>query len=202
VFTLAGLATLLTAAPAFAQVQLQGLAGMTDAGERAPFFGAALGFRVSFIEVDIEGGRMRNVLPIGVLSALTQLEQQANLPVNAVARMPATYGLGQLRFISPGGLVRPFVGAGLGVAHIEPQIDVQVDGIDAGDVFGLTEFKPQNKTLGLVSAGLRFDFHVVNIEAGYRYMVIFSHFEPSTNTNKDTILTRINTVYGAVAIRF
>jgi hypothetical protein len=196
------LAALLVAVPARAQVQLQGLAGMTDAAERAPFYGAALGIKVSFIEIDIEGGRMNNVLPTGVLDALQQLEQQNNLPVQAVARMPATYGLGQIRVIGPHGFIKPFVGGGLGVAHLEPQIDVSVQGIGLGDVFGLTSFQPQNKTMGLVSAGLRFDFGAANIEAGYRYIVIFSQFDPSTNTGNDKVLTHVNTIYGAVAVRF
>jgi hypothetical protein len=199
---LASVAALLTAAPALAQVQLQGLAGMTDAAERAPFYGAALGIKLSFLEIDLEGGRMNNVLPSGVLDALHQLEQQNNLPVQAIARVPATYGLGQVRVIGPHGFIKPFVGGGLGVAHLEPQIDISVQGIDLGNVFGLTSFQSQNKTLGLVSAGLRFDFGPANFEGGYRYIVIFSQFQPSTNTSSDKVLTHVNTIYGAIAVRF
>ena len=202
VFTLASFAAFLSAAPALAQLQLQGLGGMTDSAERAPFYGAALGIKVSFIEIDLEGGRMNNVLPSGVLDALHQLEQQNNLPVQAIARVPATYGLGQVRIIGPHGFFKPFIGAGLGVAHLEPQVDVSVQGIDLGNVFGLTSFQPQNETMGLVSAGLRFDFGPANIEGGYRYIVIFSEFQPSTNTNNDKVLTHVNTIYAALAIRF
>lgn len=190
------------ARPVSAQVQLQGLAGMTDAAARAPFVAGAVGFKISFIEIDLEGGRFRDVLPKGVLDAVNQLEQQNNLPVQAIARVPATYALGQLRFIRPGGVLQPFVGVGIGVAHLEPQIDVTVEGISLGDVFGLTSFNSQNKTMAEGSAGLRLDFHAVNVEGGYRYLVIFSHFDPSTNTGNDTILTKLNVVYGAVAVRF
>lgn len=190
------------ATPASAQVQLQGLAGMTDAAARAPFFGGALGFKLSFIELDIEGGRFHDVLPKGVLDAVNVLQQQHGLPVQAIARVPATYALGQIRLIRPGGVLQPFVGAGIGVAHLEPQIDVSVEGISLGDVFGLTSFGSQNKTMAEGSAGLRLDFHAVNVEGGYRYIVIFSHFDPSTNTGNDTILTKLNAVYGAVAVRF
>jgi hypothetical protein len=42
----------------------------------------------------------------------------------------------------------------------------------------------------------------INVEGGYRYIVIFSQFTPSTNTNNDKVLTHVNTVYGALAIRF
>ena len=190
------------ARPVSAQVQLQGLAGMTDAAARAPFVAGAIGFKISFIEIDLEGGRFHDVLPKGVLDAVNQLEQQNNLPVQAIARVPATYALGQLRFIRPGGVLQPFVGVGIGVAHLEPQIDVTVEGISLGDVFGLTSFNSQNKTMAEGSAGLRLDFHAVNVEGGYRYLVIFSHFDPSTNTGNDTILTKLNVVYGAVAVRF
>jgi hypothetical protein len=198
----AAICGLAIAEPASAQVQLQGLAGMTDAAARAPFFGGALGLKLSFIEIDIEGGRFHDVLPTGVLDAVHQLEQQNNLPVQAIARVPATYALGQLRFIRPGGVLQPFVGAGIGVAHLEPQIDVNVEGISLGDVFGLTSFNAQNKTMLEGSAGLRLDFHAVNVEGGYRYFVIFSHFDPSTNTGNDTILTKLSAVYAAVAVRF
>jgi hypothetical protein len=193
---------LIAVRPAFAQVQLQGLAGMTDAAARAPFYAGAIGIKVSFLELDVEGGRFTNVLPSGVLDALHQLEQQHNLPVQAIASVPAWYGLAQLRLIAPGGPLKPFVGGGLGVAHLEPQIDVSVNGINLGDIFGLTSFQPQNKTMAVISAGLRLDFGVINVEGGYRYIAIFSQFTPSTNTNNDKILTNVNAVYGALAIRF
>ena len=57
---------------------------------------------------------------------------------------------------------------------------------------------------------LRDDFEVVgvfnpgaiNVEGGYRYIVIFSQFTPSTNTSSDKVLTHVSAVYGALAIRF
>jgi hypothetical protein len=192
----------LRAAPAFAQVQLQGLGGMTDAAARAPFYAGAIGIKASLLELDFEGERFNNVLPSGVLDALEQLEQQHNLPLQATASVPATYGLAQLRLIAPHGPLQPFVGGGLGVAHLEPQIDVAVDGINLGTVFGLTSFQPQNKTMAVGSAGLRFNLGALNIEGGYRYIVIFSQFTPSTDTNTDRVLTHVSTVYGALAIRF
>jgi hypothetical protein len=197
-----GLIGLITATPAFAQIQLQGLGGMTDAASRAPFYAGALGIKLSFLELDLEGGRFNNVLPSGVLDALQQLEQQHNLPVQAIASVPATYGLAQLRLIAPHGTLKPFVGGGLGVAHLEPQIDVSVSGINLGDIFGLTAFQPQNETMAVGTAGLRLDFGAINVEGGYRYIVIFSQFTPSTNTTNDKVLTHVSAVYGALAIRF
>lgn len=190
------------AIPVFAQVQLQGLGGMTDAAARAPFYAGALGIKLSFIELDFEGGHFNNVLPSGIAGAIQQLEQQHNLPVQAIASVPATYGLVQLRLIGPHGPFEPFIGGGLGLARLEPQIDVSVSGIDLGDIFGLTAAQPQTKTMGDVTGGLRLDFGAANIEAGYRYIVIFSSFQPSTNTANDKVLTHVSTVYGAVAIRF
>jgi hypothetical protein len=193
---------LVRATPAFAQVQLQGLGGMTDAASRAPFYAGAIGIKVSLLELDLEGGHFNNVLPSGVLSALEQLEQQHNLPVQAIASVPATYGLAQLRLIAPHGALKPFVGGGLGVARLEPQIDVSVSGINVGDVFGLTAFQPQNETMAVATAGLRLDVGAINVEGGYRYIVIFSQFTPSMNTNNDKVLTHVNALYGALAIRF
>jgi hypothetical protein len=197
-----GLVGLVAATPACAQVQLQGLGGMTDASSRAPFYGGAIGIKVSFLELDLEGGRFNNVLPSGVLDALEQLERQHNLPVQAIASVPAIYGLAQLRLIAPHGALKPFVGGGLGVAHLEPQIDISVSGINLGDVFGLTAFQPQNDTMAVGTAGLRLDLGAINVEGGYRYIVIFSQFTPGTNTANDKVLTHVNAVYGALAIRF
>jgi len=194
--------TLLVPSAALAQVQLQGLTGMTDAASRAPFYAGAIGIKVSFLELDLEGGRFTNVLPSGVLNALQQLEQQHNLPVQAIASVPATYGLAQLRLIAPHGALKPFIGGGLGVAHLEPQIDVSVSGLNLGDVFGLTALQPQNETMAVGTAGLRLDLGAINVEGGYRYIVIFSQFTPSTDTSHDKILTHVSAVYGALAIRF
>jgi hypothetical protein len=196
-----GLAVLFPSA-ALAQVQLQGIGGMTDAASRAPFYAGALGIKVSFLELDLEGGRFTNVLPSGVLDALEQLERQHNLPVQAIASVPATYGLAQLRLIAPHGALKPFVGGGLGIARLEPQIDISVTGINLGDVFGLTALQPQNETMAAGTAGLRLDLGAINVEGGYRYIVIFSQFTPSANTSNDKVLTHVSAVYGALAIRF
>ena len=56
------------------------LGGVTNAAENDPFFGAGLGFRASFIEFGIEGGRFQNILPKGVLDALNQLQRDRGLP--------------------------------------------------------------------------------------------------------------------------
>ena len=156
------------AAPATAQVQLQALGGATSAAARAPFYAGALGVKFTLLEFDAEVGRLHNVLPSGVLDALRQLEQQHGVPVRVTASVPATYGLLGLRLISPGGFIQPFVSAGVGIAHLEPRLNVAVDGISFGDVFGVTALRAQNRPMAAAGAGLRFDFGPVNVEGGYR----------------------------------
>jgi len=50
--------------------------------------------------------------------------------------------------------------------------------------------------------GLRFNFPVVSVEGGYRYIGIFSNLDATTNFSQDRVLTTVQTVYGAVAIQF
>jgi len=190
------------ATPARAQVQLQGLVGVTSAGETAPFYAAALGLRAGFIELDLEAGRLHNVVPKGILDAITELEREHGLPVRTAVSVPATYGLANLRVISPAGVFRPFASAGIGVARLEPRLDVTIDDISLGDIFGAADFGRQTKTMALVSAGVRLDFHAFNVEGGYRFFVIYSHFHPDTALNGDNVLVSVSSAYAAIAIGF
>ena len=192
----------LLARPAYAQFQIQGLGGETDAAGKAQFYAGAVGIRASFLELDVEVGHLDNVLPKGVLNALESLEQQQGLPIQVAARVPATYALANVRLIAPAGPIKPFLAAGGGVARLVPQLQLSVPGISAGDVFGVTAYAVAYETMADAEAGLRFDFGVFNVEAGYRYIVIFSQFQPTTNTNNDKVLTTVNTVYVALAVRF
>ncbi len=194
-------AFLLWPAPAAAQAHLQLIGGMTSAAERKPFFGAAVGLRVGAVEIDIEGGRFTDVLSKGVLGALNDLQRERGLPVQGIASMPATYGLGSLRIIPGAGPFRPFVSAGFGVARVSPRINVLVDGISLGDVFGLTSLGSRTEPLAALGAGLRVGAGAIHVEAGYRYLVIFTDFR-SLNFSASSTLTRINSVYGALGVGF
>ena len=101
-------------------------------------------------------------------------------------------------------MFRPFVSGGIGVARLEPQLDVAVDGIISWDVFGLTSFGVQNKTMALASAGNSHrhgrDQHLD--KAAIVTITIFSHFQPDTSLNNDRILTTVNSVYAALGLRF
>jgi hypothetical protein len=194
-------AFLLWPAPAVAQAHLQFIGGVTSAAERKPFFGVALGVRVGAVEVDIEGGRLTDVLSKGVLDALNNLQRDRGLPVQGIASVPATYALGSLRIIPGAGPFRPFVSAGFGAARLSPRINVVVDGISLGDLFGLTSPASQTEPLAALGAGLRVGAGAIHVEAGYRYLVIFTDFR-SLNFSANSTLTHINSVYGALGVRF
>jgi hypothetical protein len=194
-------ACLLWPAPAAAQVHLQLIGGMTSAAERAPFFGAALGVRLGAIEVDVEGGRFSNILSKGVLAAVNDLQRQRGLAVQGIASVPATYALGSLRVIPGAGPFRPFVSAGFGVARLSPRINVVVEGISLGDVFGLTSFESRTEPMAAVGAGLRVGAGALHVEAGYRYLVIFNDFR-TLNLSANGTMTRINSVYAALGVGF
>jgi hypothetical protein len=187
--------------PAAAQAHLQLIGGVTSAAERQPFFGAALGLRIGVLEVDLEGGRFTDLLSKGVLGALNDLQRERGLPVQGIASVPATYGLGSLRVIPGAGPFRPFVSAGFGVARLSPRINVVVEGISLGDVFGLTSFESRTEPLAAVGAGLRIGAGALHVEAAYRYLVIFNDFK-TLNFSANGTLTRINSVYGALGVGF
>jgi hypothetical protein len=172
---------------------------MTQAAERKPFVGAAIGLRVGPVEVDVEGGYLRDILPEGVASALNDLQRQRALPVQVIASVPAVYGLGSLRLIPGVGPLRPFVSAGAGLARISPRLDVEVNGISLGDVFGLTSFEATTAPMAAIGAGLRLDGGAIHVEGGYRFLVIKSDFRP---VNLGEVATRVNSVYVALGGRF
>lgn len=191
---------LMVPTPADAQAHLQLLGGVTNAADRAPFFAGGIGVRISFIEFDVEAGRFQDVLAKGVLDALNQLQESKGLPVQGIAKVPATYAFGSLRIIPGGAGIRPFVSGGFGYARLEPRIDVVVDGISFGDVFGLTSFDPVTKPMAVASAGLRLETGRVHVEGGYRYIAIFSDFK--SNFSNTSVMTSVNAFYGALGVKF
>lgn len=198
----AGALLLSRPAMAQAQVQVQGLGGRTDAAEHAPFFAGVVGIKISFVEIDLEAGRLSNVLPSGILDQIYRLEQQRGLPLQAIVRVPASYGAGSVRFIVPTGVVQPFVSGGFGIARLQPSFDVTIAGLNIGDLLGGRLIEPQTSTMAIIGAGLRFDFHAVNVEGGYRYYAIFSHFTRTIDLSQKDAISTVQAIYGAVAFRF
>lgn len=179
---------------------LQLLGGVTNAAGQAPFFGGGLGVRFGFLEIDVEAGRFQDVLAKGVLDALNQLQESKGLAVQGIASVPANYAFGSVRVIPGGAGIRPFVSAGFGAARMEPRIDVVVDGISFGDVFGLTSFEAVTKPMAVAGAGLRIEVGRVHVEGGYRYIAIFSDFR--SNFSNSRVLTNVNAFYGALGVKF
>jgi hypothetical protein len=202
---LSGVLVPLAAGVAQAQVTARVLGGVTSAAETNPFLGGAIAGRIGWIEIDVEGGRMFDILPSGVLDRLNELQRDQGLPVEAIAKLPANYVLGQVRVVARSGPVQPFVGGGIGFARLEPRFDVTVAGISLGDVFGLTSVDPVTKPMAAVSGGLRVALgDAAHIDLGYRYLRIFSDFglESGLGGIGSSGRTNINSVYGAVGIKF
>jgi hypothetical protein len=197
-------ALFVSARPASAQVQVQvqGLAGVTDAAEKAPVFAGALGIKITAVEFDFEVGRFNNLLPSDILDRIHDLEEQHGLPQQSVISVPGTYFTGSVRVIRPNGFVQPFGSAGIGAVRLNPQLSINLSGVSLPDVFGQVNLGSQTDTMLVFGGGLRFNFHVVNVEGGYRYIGIFSHLEATTNFDRDRVLTTVQTVYGAIAFRF
>lgn len=174
----------LTAAPASAQFIGQAIGGMTSAADQQIFLGGSFGGRARFVQVDVEVGRMRDILPKGLASALNDILEERDLPLSARARLTNTYVSGNLRFISPQGPVRPFVAGGAGLAHLTPKFEITLAGIELGDVFGLTSFDSVNKLMLHAGGGLSFDIgETSTFDAGYRYLVVDADYIPINLTS-------------------
>jgi hypothetical protein len=74
------LAVLVTVVPANAQVSLRVLGGMTRTAGESPFVGGSLAGRVGWVEIDVEGGRMFDILPEGLLDRLNELSASRACP--------------------------------------------------------------------------------------------------------------------------
>jgi opacity protein-like surface antigen len=193
----------MAAAPASAQVHVQIDGGTAKAAERDSFVAGHLGIKLAFLEVDFEGGHLNNVIPTDIVDRLSQVLQSQGVPVQAHASLPATYVAGRARLISPGGILRPFVSVGGGVARIEPRLDVAIDGVSIPDVFGIAVAKKENDSLVTAGVGVRVPLGSrAHAEIGYRYFGTFSHFKADLNLGNDRILAGANVVYAGIGAKF
>jgi hypothetical protein len=191
---------LATATGAAAQVSARVTGGVTSAASEAPFVGAGLAARVKWFEVEGEVGRMVDILPDGLLDRLNELQRERDLPVRAVAKLPATYALGTLRLVSSSGPVQPFVTVGAGIARLEPTFEVVVAGVSLGDVFGLTSSGATTEPLVTAGGGLRIDLRRAVIDLGYRYLAVYTDFGLESGLGRTR--SGVNVVYGAIGIVF
>ena len=187
--------------PALAQGYGQVIGGMTSAAEQRWFAGGLVGSQFGVIDVNFEGGFMQDVLPKGLLNELTELQQ--GLPIKAEVILPTIYGMGNVRFITPGGRVHGFVGGGFGVARVKPKFRVTVGGLpfDLGDVFGIAP-DPQVKPMFNVGGGLRFDVGLNGkLDVGYRHTTIFTEYQAELLSLTD-VKVKLHTIYAAYGVRF
>lgn len=199
------LAVLAVASSAAAQVHLQLNGGATRAARTDSFVSGELGARLKFVEIDVEAGRMNDVLPDGIIAELDRLQRARGLAVQLRPSLPASYVLGSIKLISPAGGVKPFVSAGYGMARVEPRVDVNVPSLPIADVFGIAVAKKENDPMVTFGAGLRITAapdERVHVDIGYRYVRIFSDFRFDTDLENDRVLTNAHTVYAGVGVRF
>jgi hypothetical protein len=179
---------------------LQLIGGITDAAERAPMFAGAIGLRVSFIEFDVEVGHFTDVLAKNLLDALNEYQRERGLPIQAIAEVPATYALGTLRLIPGAGPIRPFLSVGGGVARLRPRLNIVVEGISLGDLFGLAVLGSINEPMATAGAGIRIDPGRVHFELGYRFVAVFTNYRGFNISANGA--TYVNNFYGALGVRF
>jgi hypothetical protein len=191
------------AAPAAAQVHLQIDGGITRAARTDQFVAGELGVRLAFLEIDIEGGRLNDVLPKGILSQLDQLQRDRGLAVQVRPSLPASYVLGSIRLISPGGFIKPFITAGYGMARVEPRLDVVIPSLPVSDVFGIATSKAETDPMLAGGLGLRITVAPrVHADIAYRYLRIFSDFHADTNFGNDRVLTSAHVAYAGLGVQF
>ena len=195
-FVVAGV---LAPTPALAQGgYTQAIGGMTSAAEQRAFAGALAGATFGSIDINVEGGYMQDVLPKGLFDQLNEFQE--NLDVQAKAILPATYFMGNVRYITPGGSIHVFGGAGFGIAHVKPKFEFTVSGVDLGNIFSVVE--AQNKPMVAFGGGVRFDIGTHSLlDVGYRYMTIFTDYDAPL-VSKTDIKASVHTFYGAFGVRF
>jgi hypothetical protein len=154
-----------------------------------------------------EVGRAQNVLPKAIEEDLDDaeafIEDVTGLPVSLELELPATYGFGGVRWVAPGGRrIRPFLEAGVGVAHLAAKIHATVAGVpvpqDVIDQFDDLDLDT-NEVLLAVGGGVNLGLsRIVSIDAGYRYMRVFlEEAEVSVNSAVNT-----SVLYVGVSIGF
>ena len=192
-------AGVLTATPARAQgAYTQAIGGMTSGAEQRAFAGALMGATFGWFDFNVEGGYMQDVLPKGLFDELNEFQE--DLDIQAKAILPATYFMGNVRYITPKGSIHAFAGAGFGIAHVKPKFEVTVSGIDLGNIFSVVE--AQNKPMASFGGGVRFDIGTHSLlDVGYRYTTIFTGYDANL-VGKTDINASVHTYYAAFGVWF
>jgi hypothetical protein len=180
------------------------LGGVTFHTVSSGLFAGNAGLRVGRgLFVVGEVGRAADVLPTEIADELDDaealIEELIGLPASLRVSVPMTYAFGGLRWLAPGERrIRPFLEAGLGVAHLSADIRASIGGVPVPDDL-IDDFEPvdldTNELLvalgGGVSIGLT---RALAVDAGYRY------FHVSVEEDAPAINTSV--VYAGVRIGF
>lgn len=193
----AALMVTLSAGAASAQGMVQVVGGVTNQADQHPVLGAALAARGGALEIDVEGGRMFNIVPRETFDRARQVSVG-----NAEAKLPAWYGMTSLKVMVPAGPVTPFVTGGLGLARLEPQVEVTSGSTTATVVFGDNGDSNRNKFLLGGGGGVRLGTGRTTLDLGFKYIRIFENYRTDTNFENDDVRVNVRMFYAALGVRF
>jgi opacity protein-like surface antigen len=196
VVVLSGVAAILAVArPVNAQVLVQGIGGITKTAGQDPFWAGAIGGKVGPVEIDGEFGRMTNIVPKTIFDST-----KAASGGLVEAELPATYGMGNVRFIAKRGAIQPFVQGGAGFARLHPQFsasDPSVSVLSQFDTSGDT-----TKFLAGAGAGVRVKVQKLLVDGGYRFVRVFQTYRSDTNLSNDDVLVNVHMFYVSIGFHF
>lgn len=143
----AAVALVLASVPAAAQSPqtpqrgyVVGLGGLGATQVNSALFGASAGFNVTpDLQITVDAGRMQDVQATFTHDDLALLDQQITSVMNSIngpspfastVKMPTNYVTGGVRYLVPvRGGVRPYVSGSAGIAHMSPETNFALGGI-------------------------------------------------------------------------
>lgn len=183
------------AQPAQAQMLIQAIGGMTKTAETKPVFAGAVSGKAGPVELGVEVGHFDTIAPKSIFDATL-----AASGGKVDADLPAWYGMGSLKLIAKRGAVQPFVLAGAGAARLHPLLDGSDSHVTLSSQFG--ESGDTTKFLAAAGAGLRFKANKLIVEGGYRFVRVFSNFQPNSNFGDDKVLVNAHMFYVSLGMYF
>jgi len=191
----AAVAVMGVAQPVGAQVLVQAIGGMTKTAETKPVFAGALSGKTGPVELGVEVGHFDTIAPKSIFDATL-----AATGGKVDADLPAWYGMGSLKLIAKSGAMQPFVQVGAGAARLHPMLDGSDPKVTVSSQFG--ESGDTTKFLAAAGAGLRIKVQKVIVEGGYRFVRVFTNFEPNSNFKDDKVLVNAHMFYVSLGFHF
>jgi opacity protein-like surface antigen len=174
-----------------------GLAGTTFGTQTGEFFAGGVGYDLTErMQLTFEVGRFNNLanselqeladFHAGRAESLLSFASGVSYDVEPEVRMPAGYGSAGLRVLMPSGpRARPYVGGQVGLAAMDPEIRLHLNGSDVTSNFITTDDVPEGRTRMFLGGGGGVNVQVVDgvtIDVGYRYARIF--YEGGVDVNR------------------